>query len=204
MTKRGWAPGRPLEPAVRFWAKVKKDGSVPPGRPDLGPCWVWTAYTSPLGYGRFSAEVAGRRTQVFAHRWAYEQQVGAIPAGLDLDHLCRVRHCVNPAHLEAVTARENVLRGGMPNGALSRRTHCGRGHPFDAANTYYRPDGGRRCRKCAALQVARSARRYQAERSGQGLEIDQEEAGWDMAKLRHELRLLRAENARLKAALLPH
>jgi hypothetical protein len=200
MTKRGWAPGRPLEPAVRFWAKVDKHGPVPAARPDLGACWLWTASQNGLGYGQF------RETDrmVRPHRWVYAATFGPIPAGLDIDHLCRVRHCVNPAHLEAVTERENVLRGGMPNAGLSKRTHCGRGHAFDEANTYYRPDGGRRCRKCLAIQVRRSARRYRAEQTGQGLEIDQEEAGWDVAKLRHELRLLRAENARLTAERLRH
>ena len=193
-------PPLPTAPAERYWPKVNKQGAVPARRPDLGPCWEWMASHNGLGYGQFRAGPV----MVRAHRWAYEHLVGPIPAGLDLDHLCGNRGCVNPAHLEPVTERENVLRGGMPNGALAKRTHCGRGHAFDEANTYYRPDGGRRCRKCLVIQVRRSARRYQAERSGQGLEIDQEEAGWDVAKLRHELRLLRAENARLKAARLPH
>jgi len=180
-------PRKPRDPQERFWEKVDKSG----------PCWLWTGYLQPLGYARFRV---GEK-MIAVHRFAYETLVGPVPPGLDLDHLCRVRNGVNPAHLEPVTERENVLRGGMPNGALAKRTHCGRGHLFDEANTYFRPDGGRRCRKCTIVQVQRSARRYQAERAGAGLEIDQTEDGWDVAKLRHELRLLRAENARLREAL---
>ena len=158
---------------------------------------MWTGSVNTLGYARLRVG----ETMVAAQRLAYEALVGPVPKGMVLDHLCRVRHCVNPAHLEPVTQRENALRSGMPNAALSKRTHCTRGHAFDEANTYYRPDGGRRCRKCAVLQVLRSGLRYRAERSGQGLEVDQTEDGWDVAKLRHELRRLRAENVRLRAEL---
>jgi hypothetical protein len=82
---------------ARFWAKVEKtDG-----------CWFWRARIIATGYGSFSLD--GRK--VMAHRFAYELLVGPIPEDLELDHLCRVRHCVNPAHLEPVTHRENILRG---------------------------------------------------------------------------------------------
>ena len=84
--------------AERFWTKVKFTDS----------CWLWTAAKSPLGYGRFRLIAPG---EVYAHRYAYEFCVEHIPGGLEIDHLCRVRHCVFPNHLEVVTHRENVLRG---------------------------------------------------------------------------------------------
>lgn len=84
-----------------------------------------------------------------AHRFAYEDIVGPILEGLTIDHLCRVRHCVNPAHLEPVTHLENVRRG---NGGLNQlaKTHCPKGHPYDEENTYRLPSrpSGRYCRAC--------------------------------------------------------
>lgn len=78
-----------------------------------GDCLVWTAATTRKGgYGVFTPYFDGKPQGTrLAHRWAYEQQVGPVPDGLVLDHLCRVRHCVNVAHLEAVTQRTNVHRG---------------------------------------------------------------------------------------------
>ena len=94
-------------PEQRFWPKVNKAGPAPTYRPDLGPCWLWTAYLY-KGYGRFNG---GQGRIVEAHRFAYELAKGAIPSGLVLDHLCRVTSCVNPDHLEPVTIAENVDRG---------------------------------------------------------------------------------------------
>lgn len=112
----------------RFWAKVDKSGE----------CWLWRGTVDDHGYGRMG--VAYR--SVLAHRLAYELVIGPIPVGLTLDHLCRVRLCVNPAHLEPVTQSENVKRGGY-----SLKTHCPQGHPYDEANTY-RSKTGRVCRAC--------------------------------------------------------
>lgn len=120
--------------AERFWAKVNKTDT----------CWLWTAYKSNGGYGRI--KVDGQ--MVPAHRVAYKLLVGPIPEGMELDHLCRVRHCVNPAHLEPVTHGENTLRSTSPAAIHAAKTHCVNGHPFDAANTYLRPTGGRACRAC--------------------------------------------------------
>ena len=107
-------------------------------------CWIWTAATA-QGYGRINA--GGRGVPLQAHRVAYELLVGPIPEGLELDHLCRDRRCVNPQHLEPVTHRENLLRAPSSNG---RKERCKRGHEFDAENTIRRTraEGGRECRRC--------------------------------------------------------
>lgn len=114
-----------------------------------GDCWRWTGYIHPtIGYGMFTVKSIGTRP---AHRWVYEELIGPIPAGLEIDHLCRNRACVNPAHLEAVTHAENVRRGEAPDAtrqrALARQT-CINGHPWTPENTGPAPVG-RRCRACA-------------------------------------------------------
>ena len=107
-------------------------------------CWSWNNTVSMYGYGRFWED----GTEHLAHRWSYEHHFGPIPEGLELDHLCRNRKCVNPEHLEPVTSKENRERG--LHGAL--RTHCQAGHELTSENTYlkHEPDGTRRvCRECA-------------------------------------------------------
>lgn len=129
--------------ASRFWSKVDTSGA----------CWLWTAAKTSGGYGTF--KVAGR--QVLAHRIMYEWAFGSIPDGLPLDHVCRVRHCVNPRHLEPVTTRENVLRGEGITSRNAVKTHCVAGHEFTVANTYTPPKrpNCRECRKCRAAAVRR-------------------------------------------------
>lgn len=108
-------------------------------------CWRWTAGKTTNGYGKFSIGLTSQR----AHRVAYELIEGPIPAGLDLDHLCRNRACINPAHLEPVTRRENLRRSPITLPALYvARTHCNAGHAYDAENTLMEQDGSRRCRAC--------------------------------------------------------
>lgn len=115
-------------------------------RRDESGCWEWQAYRNHAGYGQVGLN--GRLA--LAHRAVYEALVGPIPEGMSLDHLCRNPPCVNPEHLEPVTHAENMRRGDFSrNGEhLRRRTHCPRGHTYDAANTReYR--GSRYCRACA-------------------------------------------------------
>lgn len=109
-------------------------------------CWEWTGAVVAQGYGRFWNGSEVRQ----AHRMVYEWAKGPIPDGLVLDHLCRVRHCVNPSHLEAVTNGVNLHRGVGPTATNAAKTHCKRGHEFTPANTFIPPGAWRRCRTCHA------------------------------------------------------
>lgn len=128
-----WAADLP----VRFWAKVDKGES--------DECWEWTAYRLWNGYGRFGYRHGDVR---YAHRVAYELAVGPIPDGLDIDHLCRNRACVNPAHLEPVTRSVNLRRGDTIVAERAAKTHCPRGHEYTEANTIRSKQGWRSCREC--------------------------------------------------------
>ena len=108
-------------------------------------CEVYTTSINEGGYGMFYVD--GRRFR--AHRWIYEQEVGPIPDGLVLDHLCRNPACVNTAHLEAVTQAENKRRSNDPSAVNARKTHCKYGHEFTPENTtWYRNGTSRSCNEC--------------------------------------------------------
>lgn len=109
-------------------------------------CWLWTGGTTTAGYGIFLKD--GKSTT--AHRASYELFVGEIPEGFDVDHLCRVRCCVNPDHLEAVTRKENLIRSPNTFSSIhSKKTHCPRGHPYEGDNLYLNPaNGDRQCVTC--------------------------------------------------------
>lgn len=130
-------------------------------------CWLWTGSVNFLGYGQFGlgARSGKRLSQGFrmcrAHRVSYELHVGKIPANLHIDHLCRVRCCVNPDHLEPVTQAENNRRGasGVVNGARQRAiTHCPRGHEYTTENTRV-TGGGRKCLACRPIFEAQRIRK---------------------------------------------
>mgnify|MGYP001609562296 CR=1 FL=1 len=93
-------------------------------------CWVWLDNYNPAGYGGMRRSKSTGGEYVFAHRAMYELLIGPIPPGLVIDHLCRNRGCVNPAHLEPVTMRENVLRGVGVAAENAAKTHCDHGHEF--------------------------------------------------------------------------
>lgn len=119
------------DPHSRFLEKILKD-------PGTG-CWNWTGTLQKNGYSTFYLQ--GRTLR--GHRWSYEHYVGTIPDGLEIDHLCRNRKCVNPEHLEPVTAQENSRR--------AMRSHCVNGHEFTDDNTYMH--GGKRyCRECRRIR----------------------------------------------------
>jgi len=125
----------------RLWSKVS---ITSPSR-----CWLWTAAIRQDGYCRFWLN--GER--IPAHRVTYELLIGPIPQGLTIDHLCRVRRCVNPWHMEPVTIGVNVKRGNSVSGINIRKTHCKRGHKLSGDNVYNWPAHPywRACRTCRRL-----------------------------------------------------
>ena len=118
-------------------------------------CLLWNGELNSQGYGQMTvgSRSDGSRRHRLVHIVAWELEKGPVPEGMTLDHVeawgCRHRHCANVAHLEAVTIRENVMRGGGPTAKNAAKTHCLRGHPFDQANTYiHKSTGQRKCRTC--------------------------------------------------------
>lgn len=132
-------PNIPLPPFEdRFWSRVNKQF--------LG-CWEWVGAMHRTGYGVNGLPYGGSR---MAHRVAYCLMKGGIPKGLDLDHLCRNRRCVNPDHLEPVSRRENLLRGETLPAANAKKTHCAKGHQLSGENLVLAQlrVGKRACRIC--------------------------------------------------------
>lgn len=122
-------------------------------------CWPWQGTVLSNGYGR--ARIPGPQEKyTSAHRYVWTLFHGQVASGLQVDHLCHDpgvchgveqcphRKCVNPAHLEVVTPRENTMRSGSPSAKNAVRTHCANGHPFSTGNTYIDPRGYRQCRTC--------------------------------------------------------
>ena len=143
--RRGDPLGGPIldTPAKRFWARVDQSGD----------CWIWLGSTSGGGrYGRFGG--------MQAHAWSYIEAGGTIPEGWDIDHLCRTTLCVRPDHLEAVTHRENILRGNAPTAINARKTHCKRGHELAGDNVRWfgKDRQHRACRACEPLMPSRQRR----------------------------------------------
>lgn len=133
-----------------FWRNVARASDA--------ECWAWTGRTIRTGYGLFLWTANGKRTGTTAHRYAFQLMHGALPKDVDLDHLCRNRACVNPAHLDPVSHTENVRRGR--SGAFNReKTHCVRGHAYSPENTRRNSKGGRVCRKCSAIHTVNWKRR---------------------------------------------
>lgn len=133
--------GKPLGPSnVLPWEERLANGF------DLTEdgCWQWQASLGADGYGRIQIAKVSHR----AHRLMWEYVVGPIPEGLQIDHLCRNRACVNPDHLEPVTQRQNILRGESPSARHAIKTHCPQGHAYSVDNTYVSPAGQRFCRTC--------------------------------------------------------
>lgn len=135
------------EPAIdRFWSYVMPE-------PNSG-CWLWTGGLGGSGYAHFHPRGG---EDVRAHRWAYEQFKGPVSTGLDLDHKCRIRFCVNPDHLEPVTRSVNLSRGEV---GRRKQPLCKRGHRLEGDNIYIDPKRGKR--SCATCRRARRKETYDA------------------------------------------
>lgn len=117
-------------------------------------CWIWNSFCNSKGYGRIWLDGKPRP----AHRVSYQHFIGPIEEGMTIDHLCRVRCCINPQHLEAVTSRVNTLRGIGVTSINNKKTHCNHGHEFSEANTYHL-GGNMNWRECRACRKSRSANR---------------------------------------------
>lgn len=133
-------------------------------------CWLWTGHIGSKGYGM----VWHNDKYIRAHRVVYLALKGPIPEGLILDHLCRVKCCVNPDHMEVVTNRMNVLRGVNPVAVNSRKTGCVNGHPYTAATLRIDRDGSRRCMICRKAKDRIRRAKYKALSAEAGEEKDHE------------------------------
>lgn len=148
----------------RFMSRIEYDTN--------GGCWLWKGPSDGgAGYGRLMAKHEIGETQ--AHRVGYTLYCEPIPAGLEIDHKCRVTACVNPLHLEAVTRQENMRRasktglrlGGRANGERQRqKTHCPQGHKY-AVHASKTPQGWRYCKVCHAIRQ----RAYTAKKIGKSI-----------------------------------
>lgn len=140
----------------RFWSKVDMLRA--------GGCWQWTGHIGTKGYGTYWRD----DTNALAHRVAYELTFGGIPEDSQIDHLCGHRWCVNPAHLDPVTCKENLLRSGHTWATRnSLKTHCPQGHPYSGENLHLRPGGGRRCRACARAHAREQTKKKQLQKKEQ-------------------------------------
>ena len=152
--------------AEKFWRHVDKNGPVPPHRPELGPCWLWTAYRNADGYGilGIGLKSAGTARTIGAHRVAFFVEHGRWPEPQAL-HACDggAIGCVRHDHLFEGTQKDNMAdcseKGRI---AASRKTHCPQGHPYDEENTLVTPTGGRACRECLRTKAREAARAKRA------------------------------------------
>lgn len=142
MITHDWAPGKKIDPALRFWCKVNKFGKQTSRVRTR--CWEWTGAKQAGGYGRFW----DGEKRVLAHVWSWTTLLCmSVPPSKELDHRCHNPSCVRPSHLEPVTHQVNILRGN-PTGHNRHKTRCHNGHRFSLANTRRTRCGRRQCRQC--------------------------------------------------------
>ena len=126
----------------------------------FGSCWEWIGQRNNRGYSVFYVGPTAIPRQVLGHRWAYEFFSGQrIPEGMQIDHLCRVRHCVNPDHMEVVTPLINTMRGYSPTRLNAEKTACPAGHEYTPENTWVEKNGYRHCRACKRIRDRHRIRR---------------------------------------------
>lgn len=146
---------RPYKPSTRKYKTVSPfDRFIWKFKVDLKTgCWKWTGTHCGPGYATlflYKIKKTRRQVRIYAHRFSYLVFKGEIPEGKEIDHICRVRDCVNPEHLRLVSHRENMLLGETIAAVAASRTCCPYGHPYDEKNTYYRKnDGSRQCKTCS-------------------------------------------------------
>ena len=159
-SRRCWINGKHEQIPIpsRLERLTDKNGPIPPDKPHLGPCWIWRGAVNNKGYGVMTIRRDRKPMLRPAHCVWYETEIGPVPAGLELDHLCRNPICCRPSHLEAITHRENMRRSKTPFGDNANKTICINGHPFTPENTMTDPNGGRKCRKCDYLRQERKRR----------------------------------------------
>jgi hypothetical protein len=144
----------------RFWRKVVVNGET--------GCWEWTGAKNANGYGLYVVTMIPERKAQGAHRAAFIA-LRFDPEELVCDHLCRVRHCVNPDHMRAVTHRVNILAGIGPSAENARKTHCSHGHEYTPENTLtYDKEDGKSSRNCRACETRKTDRSYAPRRQGHG------------------------------------
>ena len=132
-------------PHYRFWVRVEQGANG---------CWEWQGSLSSSGYG----QVKRGGKHFMCHRIAWEDIKGPIPAGYEVDHLCRNRRCVNPQHLECVSHKENCLRGISPWAKNAKKTHCPQGHEYVEENIFRYRNKGRECLTCKRQRAAQLAK----------------------------------------------
>jgi hypothetical protein len=147
------------ERVARFWSRVDKTPT----------CWIWTGHLNkPTAYGHFriADDAPGVKSKILAHRLSWYLFGNTVPEGMELDHLCRNRRCVNPAHLELVTHTENVRRGVSPSALHAQKTHCPQGHPLSGSNLKLSKNGkGRIARCCRICKDKQQAHRLEKKRA---------------------------------------
>lgn len=126
----------------RFWSRVNKTDT----------CWLWTGHLASDGYG----QIYNGKSSVYVHRLSLSFIGKTIPKGMEVDHLCRVKNCLNPEHLEVVTRKENILRGEGAAAKCARKTHCVRGHELNADNIYPGKTY-RQCKVCVGIRNKKHA-----------------------------------------------
>lgn len=153
-------PERPPKTLLaKLLERTDKNGPIPPIQGwTRGRCWLWTGSVNDRGYGQLGLYVGGKKNKCLkAHRAMYEEVVGPIPEGFEPDHLCSVRACVNPDHLEPVTHAENLARGATWN-RLGRQQVCAKGHDVSGTNGRSASGRGRRCKQCHRERLGRVRR----------------------------------------------